>query len=88
MNPHFASLVLGIAQQAEGAMNGSLPPGAEGMTGANARQIAQALIDTLGMLADKTKGRLESDEEKLLTDALTALRFRFVQAGSGTPTIQ
>ncbi len=88
MNPHFASLVLGLAQQAEGAMNGALPPGAEGMPGANARQIAQALIDTLGMLSDKTKGRLDADEEKLLTEALTALRFRFVQSGSGAPPIQ
>jgi hypothetical protein len=29
MNPHFASLVLGLAQQAESALQGNLPPGAE-----------------------------------------------------------
>ncbi len=79
MNSHFASLVFGLAQQAEGALAGQLPPGAEGV---NARQIAQALIDTLGMLEEKTAGRLEPEEAKLLGDALTALRFRFVQSGA------
>ncbi len=78
MNSHFASLVLGLAQQAEAAIAGQLPPGAEGV---NARQVAQALIDTLGMLELKTAGRLEPDEAKLLGEALTALRFRFVQTG-------
>jgi uncharacterized protein DUF1844 len=37
------------------------------------------LIDTLGMLEQKTAGRLDADEQKLLTDALTALRLRYVQ---------
>ena len=82
MNPHFASLVLGIAQQAESAMQGKLPPGAEQLGAqANARQIAQTLIDTLGMLAEKTEGRLEPDEKQLLETTLTAVRFRFVQTG-------
>lgn len=83
MNPHFASLVLGLAQQAESALQGNLPPGAEQLGGqANARQIAQTLIDTLGMLETKTKGQLDPDEQQLLTQALTALRIRFVQSGS------
>jgi hypothetical protein len=77
MNPHFASLVLGLAHQAEAALGGTLPPGAEGM--GDGRQVAQALIDTLGMLQEKTEGRLDADERKLLDEALTALRFRFVQ---------
>ena len=80
MNPHFASLVLGLAQQAESALQGNLPPGAEQLGGqANARQIAQTLIDTL---ETKTRGQLDPDEEQLLTQALTALRIRFVQSGS------
>jgi uncharacterized protein DUF1844 len=83
MNPHFASLVLGLAQQAESALQGNLPPGAEQLGGqANARQIAQTLIDTLGMLETKTRGQLDPDEQQLLTQALTALRIRFVQSGS------
>ena len=77
MNPHFASLVLGLSHQAEAALGGELPPGAEGI--GNARQLAQTLIDTLGMLAEKTAGSLDPDEKQLLDQALTALRFRFVQ---------
>ncbi len=77
MNPHFASLVLGLSHQAEAALSGQLPPGAEGVT--DARKLAQALIDTLGMLAEKTSGQLEAEEKQLLDQALTALRFRFVQ---------
>lgn len=79
MNPHFATLVLGIAHQAETALNGQLPPGAEQVPGATARQMAQTLIDTLAMLEEKTRGHLDEGEAKLLADALTALRFKFVQ---------
>ena len=32
MNPHFALLVLDLAQQAEPALSGQLPPGAEGIS--------------------------------------------------------
>jgi len=77
VNPHFASLVLGLAQQAEAALNGHLPPGAEAL--GDARQVAQTLIDTLGMLAEKTAGHLEQDEKQLLDQAVTSLRFRYVQ---------
>jgi len=80
MNPHFASLVLGLAQQTEQALNGQLPAGADKIPGADARKMAQALIDTLGMLEQKTAGHLDADEQRLLTEALTALRFRFVQS--------
>lgn len=82
MNPHFASLVLGLAQQAESALAGNLPPGAEALgPQANARQIAQTLIDTLTMLEAKTRGQLDTDEQQLLTQVLTGLKFRFVKAG-------
>lgn len=81
MNPHFASMVLGVAHQAEAAIAGKLPNGADQVPGASARQIAQTLIDTLAMLEEKTQGRLDPDEARLLTEALTGLRFRFVQSG-------
>lgn len=77
MNPHFASLVLGLSHQAETALGGQLETGAEGVT--DARKLAQALIDTLGMLAEKTSGHLEPDEKQLLDQAVTSLRFRYVQ---------
>ena len=73
--------VLGIAQQAEQALQGKLPPGAELLGDkADPRQIAQTLIDTLGMLQQKTEGRLDADEQQLLDATLTAVRFP--QAGS------
>ena len=76
MHPHFASLVVGLAHQAEQALQGHLPDGAAGAP--NAREVARTLIDTLGMLEEKTRGQLDADEVRLLTEALTALRFRFV----------
>lgn len=81
MNQHFASLVVGLAAQAESALQGNLPPGMEKMSPADVRKAAQSLIDTLGMLEAKTRGNLDAEEQKLLTEALTALRFRFVQTG-------
>jgi Domain of unknown function (DUF1844) len=82
MNPHFASLVLGIAGQANAALDGRLPPGAEEAGASDARQLAQTLIDTLAALQDKTRGNLDADESRLLDQALTALRFRFATGRS------
>jgi len=77
MNQHFASLVLGLAAQANAALDGQLPPGAAEAGAGDARQLAQALIETLNALELKTRGNLEPDEQQLVTQALTALRFRF-----------
>lgn len=81
MNPHFASLVMGLAAQAEAALQGQGPPGVEGISPADLRRAAQAMIDTLGMLEEKTRGQLDAEETRLLAEALTSLRFRFVQTG-------
>lgn len=83
MNPHFATLVVGLATQADAAISGTLPPEMLAQSGGSHRQVAQMLIDTLGMLQSKTDGRLEDDEKKLLSDLLTGLRFRFVQSEKG-----
>lgn len=80
MNQHFASLVLGLAHQAESALAGNPPLGTEG--GLDTRAVAQTLIDTLGMLQDKTEGRLDPDERQLLEQTVTALRFRFVKTAA------
>lgn len=82
MNPHFATLAVGLASQAEAALSGTVPPEMLATAGGNARQMAQMLIDTLAMLEQKTEGRLEPDEKKLLAELLTGLRFRFVQVPS------
>jgi Domain of unknown function (DUF1844) len=79
MNQHFASLVLGLAHQADSVLAGAMPPGSESLGAVDPRQVAQALIDTLGMLEQKTAGQLEPDEQRLLGETLTSLRFRFVQ---------
>lgn len=77
MNAHFASLVLGLAGQANAALDGNLPPGADQAGAKDPRQLAQALIDTLIAIEEKTRGNLDEDERKLLEQALTALRIRF-----------
>ena len=83
MNQHFGSLVLGLAAQASAALDGQLPPGAA-PTGANdPRKLAQALIDTITVLEEKTRGNLDTDEARLIDQALTSLRIRFA---TGKPT--
>ena len=42
-------------------------------------QIARHSIDLLAMLAEKTKGNLSMDEQRLIENSLTELRFRYVQ---------
>ena len=58
--------MLGLAHQAEAALQGQLPPGAEGAV--DGRVVAQTLIDTLGMLADKTASDLSTLVNGQLTD--------------------
>jgi hypothetical protein len=41
--------------------------------------LAKQIIDTLGMIEEKTRGNLEADEERLLKGVLYDLRMRFVQ---------
>jgi hypothetical protein len=77
MNPHFASLVLGLAAQANSALEGTLPPGADAVGANDPRQLAKALIDTLNALEEKTRGNLDHEEKQLIDQALTALRIRF-----------
>ncbi len=42
-------------------------------------QMARHTIDLMGVLLEKTKGNLTLDEQRLLENSLTELRFRFVQ---------
>lgn len=41
--------------------------------------LAKQTIDILGMLKEKTKGNLTPDEEKLIENILTDLRWRYVR---------
>jgi Domain of unknown function (DUF1844) len=42
--------------------------------------LARHTIDLLGMLQEKTRGNLSLEEQRLLENSLTLLRFRYVQA--------
>jgi hypothetical protein len=42
-------------------------------------RVARHSIDLLSMLAEKTKGNLSLEEQRLIENSLTELRFRFVQ---------
>ena len=41
--------------------------------------LARHSIDLLGMLQEKTRGNLTAEEQRLIENGLTELRFRFVQ---------
>lgn len=42
--------------------------------------LARHTIDLLGMLQEKTRGNLTLEEQRLIENSLTMLRFRYVQA--------
>jgi hypothetical protein len=42
-------------------------------------RTARHTIDMLAMLADKTRGNLSMEEQRLVENSLTELRFRYVQ---------
>jgi hypothetical protein len=46
--------------------------------------VARHTIDILAMLAEKTKGNLTLDEQRMIENSVTELRFRFVQATEKT----
>jgi hypothetical protein len=43
-------------------------------------RVARHTIDMLAMLQEKTRGNVTIEEQRLVNNALTELRFRFVQA--------
>jgi hypothetical protein len=47
--------------------------------------LAQHAIDLLGVVEQKTKGNLTLEEQRLLENSLTELRFRFVQVKETQP---
>jgi len=81
--PTFEFLVFSLKMQAEMRM-GLLKMG-EGMDDEPDLQAARHAIDMLGMLAEKTRGNLSLDEQRLIENSLTELRFRFVQASEAVP---
>ena len=74
----FANLVLQQTNMA--LMFLGKAPGPEGMTPPRDLEAASLFIDTLEMLAEKTKGNLSSHETEFLQQSLTTLRLYYVEA--------
>ena len=75
--PSFAFLVLSLRMQAEIQLG--LVHFGEGEPPEPDFRMARHSIDLLAVLLEKTKGNLTLDEQRLLENSLTELRFRFVQ---------
>lgn len=71
-------LILSLKMQAEMHLGLLALPGVEEKPEVNL-PIAQHFIDLLAVLSEKTKNNLSLDEKRLMENALTELRFRFVQ---------
>ncbi len=78
----FTFLVLSLRTQAE--LHLGLMPFSEEEKPEPNFPLARHAIDMLGMLLEKTKGNLTLDEQRLLENSLTELRFRFVQKSEET----
>jgi hypothetical protein len=72
----FSTFVLGIIGSAYVHLGDAPPP-----DGGDQKDLdlARTDIDLLGLLQEKTKGNLTGDEERLLSQALTDLRMRYVE---------
>jgi hypothetical protein len=74
----FEYLVFSLRTQAELSL-GLLHFGEEKETVKPEFRSAQHAIDLLAVLQEKTRGNLSIDEQRLLENSLTELRFRYVQ---------
>ena len=80
----FSSFVFSLGTSALMFMGEQLDPEHEPL-GVNLSQ-AKEIIDILSMLDEKTRGNLDSEEQKVLSDMLYALRLKYVNLVSGKPT--
>lgn len=74
----FDFFVLSMKMQAELAM-GLIHFGEEKDKPKPDVRVARHSIDLLAMIAEKTRGNLTMDEQRLIENSLTELRFRYVQ---------
>jgi hypothetical protein len=80
----FEFFVLSMKMQAEMSM-GLIHFGEEKERPEPDLRVARHSIDLLSMIAEKTKGNLTLDEQRLIENSLTELRFRFVQVSESLP---
>ncbi|MEY4569989.1 MAG: hypothetical protein RLZZ398_1428 [Verrucomicrobiota bacterium] len=81
-DPRFNEFIILQAQNA-GLFLGQIPNPHSGEKQINLR-AAQSVMDSLEMLASKTRGNLTTSEQKLLTTALDNLRPLFAAAQAST----
>lgn len=74
---NFQSLVFSLASAAMMHLGDIADPEGKNVKDIN---MAKQTIDLLGILSEKTKGNLSSEEESFLSSILRDLRLRFVQA--------
>ena len=80
--PSFEFLVMSFRAQAEmqlGLMHFGQEPEPKPEL-----KLARHTIDLMAILLEKTKGNLTIEEQRMLENALTELRFRFVQVSEET----
>jgi hypothetical protein len=75
----FDFLVLSLRAQTEMQL-GLFHFGDEAEKPAPDLDLARHSIDMMNVLLEKTKGNLSLDEQRLLENSLTELRFRYIQA--------
>jgi hypothetical protein len=80
--PSFSFLVLSLRAQTEIQL-GLMPFGEEEKTEPDL-DLARHTLDLMAVLLEKTKGNLDLEEQRLLENSLTELRFRFVQVSGET----
>ena len=73
----FASFIVGLSTEAL-AFLGEMPNPATGEHQADLR-AAEQIIDIIGILREKTRGNLDSDEESLMDAILFDLRMKYVE---------
>jgi hypothetical protein len=75
--PSFAFIVLSLRAQCEMQL-GLMHFGGDEKPERNL-DLARHTIDLMGILLEKTKGNLSLEEQRMLENSVTELRFRFVQ---------
>jgi hypothetical protein len=84
--PTFEFLVFSLKAQAEMRL-GLMPfgmPGEGGKEDDADLPAARHAIDMLAMLVEKTRGNLSLEEQRLIENSLTELRFRYIQVTEET----
>jgi hypothetical protein len=77
----FEFLVFSLKTQAEMSLGLHSFGGSEDASGQEDADLLSArhMIDMLAMLTEKTRGNLSLEEQRLIENSLTELRFRYVQ---------